>query len=128
MDGLVGFGLPFLINSTKSRDEKIEEARKSGLIKNEYDLRGPNAQVFCCRFCGSKNLAVGMPDASDFDKGMQVPYICKDCGYEGLIPVKVRKVENGTLEVDVIPDGLIGVVSHLNDDKPGRAGTFSRRD
>lgn len=119
MSNLYGFGLPFIMDTPKSREESLEEARKSGLIKSEKDLRGPNAPEFCCKACGSKNLVVGMPTALDTDKGVELPYICKDCGYEGMANIRIRNFEGTKIIADIIPDGLVGVTGHFHHDTPG---------
>lgn len=102
-----------------SREEKIEEARRSGLIKNEYDLRGPKAPVLCCKNCGSVRLLVGTPGINDQEKGCEIPYHCQECGYDGLASAKIKGIKDGVLSVDIIPDGLVGTVGHMIPDIPG---------
>ncbi len=112
MDSLVGYGIPFIF-TPKSREEKIEEARQSGLIgnKGDHDFVGAKyGQEIICKRCGSRNIIVGEPFQEDFEKGIEIPYFCKDCKYEGTRVAKVKKVQDdGTLVVDLIPDGLIGL-------------------
>lgn len=50
----------------------------------------------------------------DYERGVELYYLCKDCGYEGYRIVKVKDItDDGTLVVDLVPDGLIGVTSSL---------------
>ncbi len=111
MDGLIGFGLPFLINSTKSREEKIEEARNSGFIGKDGRLSSaPLGQQLVCQKCGSKNVVVGLPSAKDLEKGLEIPYYCNQCGYEGTRVAKAKNVsDDGTLEVELVPEKLVGL-------------------
>ena len=103
-----------------SREEKIEEARRSGLIKNEHDLKGPKAIHLCCKNCGSDRIQVGTPGINDDEKGCEIPYYCTECGYHGLAPAKIKGIsQDGTLSVDLIPDGLVGVVGHMIPGMPG---------
>ena len=111
-DNLVGYGIPFIFNP-KTREEKIEEARQSGLIgkKNNYDFAGAKyGQEIICKRCGSRNILVGAPIGEDTEKGLEIPYFCKECGYKGKRVAKVKKItDDGTLVVDLIPDGLVGL-------------------
>jgi len=114
---LAGFGIPFILDAPKSREEKIEEARQSGLIgRSHKDIKNvaPNEQVMCCKRCGSRNVVVGMPITTDQEKGAELPYYCNQCGYEGTRVVRVKDVipnEDGSsrLVVDLVPDGLVGI-------------------
>ena len=112
MNDLVGFGVPFLLNS-KSQEDKIEEARQSGLIgKNgNQDFVGAKyGQEIVCRKCGSRNIAVGLPVVTDLEKGLEIPYTCRYCGYEGTRVAKAKNIkDDGTLVVDLIPDSLVGL-------------------
>lgn len=112
MDGLVGYGIPFIF-TPKSREEKIEEARQSGLIGNKGDrdfIGAKYGQEIVCKRCGSRNIVVMPPIQDDFEKGVEIPYYCKKCGYEGTRVARVKRMEeNGTLVVDLIPDGLVGL-------------------
>lgn len=112
-NGLIGFGIPYIINAPKSKEEKIEEARRSGFIGSHGDrdfVGAKYGQEIVCKHCGSRNILVGQPITKDNDKGIEIPYLCKDCGYEGSRVARAKKVtEDGTLVVDLIPDGLIGV-------------------
>lgn len=112
MDNLVGFGIPFILQN-KTREEKIEEARQSGLIgpRGDRDFVGAKyGQELVCKRCGSRNVIVGYPIVKDQEKGMEIPYECQNCGYEGTRGARAKGVaENGALMVDLIPDGLIGL-------------------
>lgn len=111
-DSLAGYGLPFIFNP-KTREEKIEEARQSELIgkKNDYDFAGAKyGQEIVCRNCGSHNVTVGFPGVSDVEKGVEIPYFCRQCGYEGKRIARVKKItDDGTMVVDLVPENLIGV-------------------
>jgi ribosomal protein L40E len=113
MSDLVGFGIPYILDMPKTKEEKVEEARRSGLIgnKNDQDFVGAKyGQEIVCRRCGSKNVIVGMPSGQDPEKGLEIPYYCRDCGYEGTRVARVKQItDDGTLIVDLIPDNLIGV-------------------
>jgi len=114
---LAGFGIPFILDVPKSREEKIEEARQSGLIgKSHKDIKNvtPNEQVMCCKRCGSRNVVVGMLGKDDDEKGAELPYYCNNCGYSGTRVVRIKKVEqnedgSGRVIVDLVPDGLVGI-------------------
>ena len=112
MDGLVGYGIPFIF-TPKSREEKIEEARQSGLIgdKGDHDFVGAKyGQSFVCKKCGSCNVVLGSPEVSDYEKGIEIPYWCSDCGYIGTRVGRFKAFEDdGTLVIDLIPDGLVGL-------------------
>jgi hypothetical protein len=112
IDGLIQYGVPFIFNS-KSKEEKIEEARQSGLIgkQGDHDFIGAKyGQEIVCKRCGSRNVLVHQPIVEDLEKGVEIPYTCKDCGYEGTRAAKVKKLtDDGTLIVDLIPESLIGV-------------------
>ena len=109
---LPSFGMPQIF-FPKSREEKIEEARQSGLIgpRGDQDFVGAKyGQEIVCRRCGSRNILVGRPTKIDDEKGMEIPYYCRQCEYEGTRVAKARGVaEDGTLIVDLIPDTLIGL-------------------
>ena len=111
-NGLVGYGIPFIFNP-KSREDKIEEARQSGLIgkRGDHDFVGAKyGQEIICKRCGSRNILVGEPTFKDYEKGVEIPYYCQKCGYEGIRVAKVKKIiEDGTLVVDLVPDGLVGL-------------------
>lgn len=53
-----------------------------------------------------------MPNLSDPEKGGELPYICADCGYEGVAGIKVTGIDplTGALQAELIPQGLIGIV------------------
>lgn len=106
MSNLVGYGIPFIFNP-KSKEEKIEEARQLGLI-NENGV--PQNQQVICQRCGSSNVIIALPKQDDFEKGVEIPYFCKNCGYEGKRVGKLKTVKNdGTLVMDLIPDQLVGL-------------------
>lgn len=111
-NGLVGYGIPFIFNS-KSQEDKIEEARQSGLIgkKGDHDFVGAKyGQEIVCKRCGSRDIVVEFPVISDLEKGLEIPYTCRNCGYEGSRVAKAKKLtDDGTLVVDLIPDSLIGL-------------------
>ena len=69
----------------------------------------------CCKRCGSCNIEItDYPNTSDYERGVELHYICRDCGYEGYRIVKIKTItKDGTLVVDLVPDGLIGVTSSL---------------
>lgn len=123
-NGLAGYGIPFIINTPKSREEKIEEARNSGLIGNSpKDIKDvpQNEQRIRCQYCGSLNVSVGFPETDDLEKGAKIPYVCIDCGYEGVRFARIKgfkKIpgsENSRVIVDLIPDSLLGITgSALN--------------
>lgn len=110
---LTGFGIPYIIDSPKSREDKIEEARRSGLIGDQgpKDLMGAlRGQQMCCKRCGSRNVKLLSFDVTDLEKGCEIFYYCKNCGYEGTRAAKVRTVkEDQTVVVDLVPDGLVGL-------------------
>ena len=110
---LAGFGIPFILDAPKSREEKIEEARQSGLIgkRGPKDLVGaPQGQQMCCKKCGSRNVQILSFDVTDLEKGCEILYYCNNCGYEGTRVAKVRTVkEDQTVVVDLVPDGLVGL-------------------
>lgn len=83
-------------------------------------MRGPKAVQLCCKRCGSQRLQVGTPFLDDKEKGCEIPYFCLDCKYEGTAIGKIRSIDdNGKLTVDLIPDGLVGVVGHMIEGLPG---------
>lgn len=110
---LTGFGIPFIMDIPKSREEKIEEARRSGLIgkRHDQDFAGAKyGQEIVCRNCGSRNVVVGQPLHRDLEKGIEIPYYCNQCGYEGIRVAKIKGLsDDGVLDVDLIPDQLIGL-------------------
>lgn len=112
MDGLVGYGIPFIF-TPKSKEEKIEEARQSGLIgsRGDHDFVGAKyGQEIICKRCGSRDIIVGPPVQNDSEKGVEIPYLCRKCGYEGTRVARVKDIQdNGTIVVDLIPDGLVGL-------------------
>ena len=112
MSGLVGYGVPFIF-TPKSREEKVEEARQSGLIGNRGDRDFVGAkfgQEIVCRRCGSRKILVGNPILIDNEKGAEIPYVCRDCGYEGSRVARIKGISNeGVLQVDLIPDSLVGL-------------------
>lgn len=75
VNGLAGYGIPFIILSPKSREEKIEEARRSGYINsnNPNDINS-NREKLCCQACGSLRVSVGEPIYLDNEKGLEIPY------------------------------------------------------
>ena len=105
------FGLmnPFLINTPKTKEEKLEEWKKTNKGFNEQQ------EVLCCKKCGSRDVQIlGYPTTLDYERGAELYYICRSCGYEGYRIVKIKTItEDGTLVVDLVPDGLIGVTSSL---------------
>lgn len=111
-NGLVGYGIPFIFNP-KSREDKIEEARQSGLIgkKGDHDFVGAKyGQEIICKRCGSRDIIVGEPVVEDYEKGVEIFYRCQKCGYRGTRAAKIKKITaDGTLIVDLIPDGLVGL-------------------
>lgn len=118
---LAGFGIPFILNSPKSREEKIEEARRSGYITSN-DPRSINSrrEQLCCKKCGSLNVVVGTPIIPDDEKGGELPYLCKECGYTGTRVIRVKSIEpdsknnkNVRLVVDLVPDGLVGITGSM---------------
>jgi len=113
MNSLTGFGIPFILEQQKTKEERIEEARRSGLIgkRNDQDFVGAKyGQEIICKRCGSRNIAVGFPIVKDEEKGIEIPYFCQSCGYEGTRVGRVKNLsDDGTLSVDLIPDGLIGI-------------------
>lgn len=116
MSSLADFGTPFILDSPKSQDEKIEEARRHGLIgTNHKDIKNvpENEQVMCCKRCGSRNVVVGLPVVKDDEKGAELPYYCNNCDYFGTRVVRIKKIENGTIMVDLVPDGLIGITGSM---------------
>lgn len=112
-DNLAGFGIPFILDMPKSKEEKIEEARRSGLIgtRTERDFVGAKyGQEIVCKRCGSRNILVEMPIVVDEEKGIEIPYYCKACGYSGSRVAKLKNItDEGTMVVDLIPDGLVGL-------------------
>lgn len=110
---LTGFGIPYIIDSPKNREDKIEEARRSGLIgdRGPKDLAGAlQGQQMCCKRCGSRNVKLLSFDVTDLQKGCEIFYYCNSCGYEGTRAAKVRTVkEDQTVVVDLVPDGLVGL-------------------
>lgn len=110
-NGLMGFNIPLIFNIPKSREEKIEEARLSGLIDSRGRISNdPRNQRLFCEKCGSPNVSVGPPSVTDLEKGVEIPYYCNYCGYEGKRVAKAKNVtDDGVLEVDLIPDGLVGL-------------------
>ena len=114
---LAGFGIPFILDTPKSREEKIEEARRSGLIGNSHkDIKNVpgNEQVMCCKRCGSRKVDIGLPITNDDEKGAELPYYCNNCGYSGTRVIRIKDIkqdENGNnrLVVDLVPDGLVGI-------------------
>jgi len=108
----MGMNLTYFLQP-KSKEDKLEEARAAELIDMRNRLNS-NTQVFCCKKCGSENLVVRMPSFTDQEKGCLIPYICRDCGYEDEAVARVKNLtDNGVLEVDIIPDGLIGVINNF---------------
>ncbi len=104
------YGIPYYIPAPLSQEERIEEARRSGLIRDLKNLDGPNAEVFCCKRCGSTNVIVGYPEIDDDEKGAELPYYCNNCDYSGYRMVRITGMdEEGTLKVQLIPDGLVGL-------------------
>lgn len=104
---LAGFRIPFIFNP-KTPEEKIEEAKRSGLIKKNGNFL--DEQVMCCKRCGSTNVLVGTPYMTDKEKGCEIPYYCRACDYEGTRVGKLQGVdENGVVKIDLVPDGLVGV-------------------
>ena len=90
----------------KTKEEKIEEARRSGLLQRA------KTEQLCCKRCGSLNIIVWQPDALDLEKGIVLPYTCKDCGYEGEANLKVIGLnDNGVLETELVPQGLVGITN-----------------
>lgn len=119
INSLTGFGIPFIWQQPKSKEEKIEEARRSGYIKsnNPNDIN-PNREQLCCKACGSLRVLVGDPTFLDDEKGMEIPYICDDCGYIGTRVarfVNIEDIGNGEqrLVLDLVPDGLVGIAGTL---------------
>lgn len=120
---LAGFGIPFILDPPKSREEKIEEARRSGFIgKTHKDIKNvaPNEQVMYCKRCGSLNVLVGSPIMNEEDKGAEIPYVCRDCGFEGTRVARIKNIVNGDngnlrLVADLVPDGLIGITGNMLD-------------
>ena len=114
---LAGFGIPFILDVPKSREEKIEEARRSGLIgdRGPKDLAGAlQGQQMCCKKCGSRNVQLLSFDVTDLEKGCEILYYCNNCGYEGTRAAKVRTVkEDQTVVVDLVPDGLVMILLGL---------------
>lgn len=106
------FSAPLILNPM-TKEEKIEMARQSGLIgkKHDHDFAGAKyGQEIVCRNCGSRNIVVGMPMQQDLEKGVEIPYVCRECGYEGIRVARVKAINpDGTLVVDLIPDILIGI-------------------
>lgn len=97
----------------RTKEEKIEEARRSGLIgKSEKDIKDVpgNPQRLYCKRCGSPNVICFSPNVDDVEKGGILPYQCKDCGYEGTRGIRIVTFDDKTMVVDLLPDGLIGVV------------------
>ena len=93
-----------ILPSFKSKEEKIEEARRSGLLNNKKE-------VLCCKKCGSLRIQVMTPLIDDAEKGAQLPYTCMDCGYDGIANLKILNIdEKGVLQTELIPQGLVGVV------------------
>lgn len=106
------FSAPLIINSTMTREERIEEARKSGLIgkKHDHDFAGAKyGQEIVCRKCGSRDIVVETPVQEDLEKGVEIPYVCRTCGYEGVRVGKVKAIRDNILVIDLIPDILIGL-------------------
>lgn len=79
--------------------------------KSDTDFAGAKyGQQLCCKNCGSLNVAVFSPYIKDQEKGCEIPYRCKDCGYEGARVARVKDIsDDGVLTVDLIPDGLVGL-------------------
>lgn len=117
-NNLLGFGLPFLY-LPKSREEKIEEAYRSGYIKsyNPDDINS-NRERLCCKACGSLNVIPGEPIYVDNDKGVEIPYLCLDCDYIGSRAARIKSFDDAPdggicLMVDLVPDGLVGVTGMM---------------
>lgn len=111
-------GAPF-IYTPKTTEEKIEEARQSGYINsnNPFDINS-NREQLCCKACGSLNVAVGTLIYLDDEKGIEIPYLCYDCGYIGSRVAHIRNIEdtvdgNYCVVVDLVPDGLVGIAGTL---------------
>lgn len=100
---------PFLINVPKTKQEKLEEWKISNKGFDEKQ------EVMCCKKCGSLHIDIlGWYASIDNEKGAELYYECRDCGYEGTRVVKIKKItDDGTLVVDLVPQGLIGVTSSL---------------
>ncbi len=97
---------PVILPSSKSKEEKIEEARKSGLLEKA------KTEQLCCKKCGSLNIIVLHPETSDPEKGVVLPYVCKDCGYEGEANLKIIGIDkNGILQTELVPQGLVGITN-----------------
>ena len=116
---LNGFEIPYIINAPKSVEEKIEEARRSGYINsnNPNDINS-NREQLCCRACGSLKVSPGTPIYLDDTKGVEIPYLCLNCGYVGTRAACIRNLvpaDDGgdCLVVDLIPDGLVGIAGTL---------------
>jgi hypothetical protein len=118
---LAGFGIPFILDAPKSREEKIEEARRSGYIRsnNPKDIN-TNREQLCCKRCGSLNIVVGSPIIADEEKGGELPYMCNDCGYTGTRVIRVKNVipskddpNKVKLVADLVPEGLVGITGSL---------------
>ena len=106
---LTGFGIPYIIDSPKSKEEKIEEARRSGLIgdRGPKDLAGAlQGQQMCCKRCGSRNVKLLSFDVTDLEKGCEIFYYCKNCGYEGTRAAKVRI--SGTWQMKTFTKSMLG--------------------
>lgn len=51
-----------------------------------------------------------MPRQEDFEKGIEIPYTCKRCGYNGSRIGRLRSIkDDGTLVMDLVPEILIGL-------------------
>ena len=117
MNNLWSYGLPF-IYTPKTEEEKIEEAKASGLLNENDTFIGASGQTFCCKNCGSLNVVVYHPIWRDDEKGCEIPYHCRDCGYKGTRVAKIKNIQDGkngaALVIDLIPDGLVGIPQFRN--------------
>lgn len=118
MDGLIGFGLPFLY-FPKSEEEKIEEARRSGYIRsNDPNDINPDREQLCCKACGSLRVLPNDPIYTDDEKGIEISYVCYDCGYVGSRAARIKSIDDAPdggccLVVDLVPDGLVGIAGTI---------------
>lgn len=118
-DNLSGFEIPYIINAPKSIEEKIEEARRSGYINsnNPNDINS-NREQLCCQACGSLKVSPGTLIYLDDAKGVEIPYLCLNCGYVGTRVAHIKNLVSADdggqcLVVDLVPDGLVGIAGTL---------------
>ena len=77
-----------------------------------------NREQLCCQACGSLKVSPGTLIYLDDAKGVEIPYLCLNCGYVGSRAARIKNLvpaDDGgqCLVVDLIPDGLVGIAGTL---------------